>query len=351
MGQMMRDYDLVKTAETGGPAHGLVSPKWYQTPVDRQMMKQLLSRQDARPLRDIVIYYLLMAGAAATAISLMPSWLSVPFWLIYGVLYTSGSDARWHECGHGTAFKTAWLNRFVYHLACFMIMRNPVTWKWSHARHHTDTLLVGRDAEIAVMVPPAALRLVLNLVGIPDSIDSLKRMAGHVMGRLQADEALYVPEHDQRRAFSVARVWLVVYLLTGAAAIGFQSVIPLLVIGGPRLYGAWHFTMTGYLQHGGLRDNVTDHRLNTRTVMMNPFSRFIYLNMNYHIEHHMFPLVPYYNLPRLHKVIKDDLPPPSRSIVSAYREMLPVVWQQLNGKEVFVERILPRPKTDAGLTL
>ena len=31
----------------------------------------------------------------------------------------------------------------VYQIACFMIMRNPVTWRWSHARHHTDTVIVG----------------------------------------------------------------------------------------------------------------------------------------------------------------------------------------------------------------
>ena len=334
----MRNYDLVKTAQTGGPTHGLVTPKWYQSHVDRQVMKQILVRQDARPLRDILTYYLLMIGAAVAAVSLMPSWLSVPFWLIYGVLYTSGSDARWHECGHGTAFKTKRLNQIVYHLACFMIMRNPVTWKWSHARHHTDTLLVGRDAEIAVMVPPAALRLILNFIGVPDTIDSVRRMAGHVRGRLQPDEALYVPEHEQRRAFTVARVWLVIYLAVGTAAVVMHSFIPLLLVGAPRLYGAWHFNMTGYLQHGGLRDNVTDHRINTRTVLMNPFSRFVYLNMNYHIEHHMFPLVPYYNLPRLHEVIKDDLPSPSPSIWSAYREMLPVIWKQLKGQEVFVER-------------
>ena len=52
--------------------------------------------------------------------------------------------------------------------------------------------------------------------------------------------------------------------------------------------------MTGLLQHGGLADNVTDHRLNSRTVYMNPVSRFIYWNMNYHVEHHMFPMVPYH---------------------------------------------------------
>jgi len=91
----------------------------------------------------------------------------------------------------------------------------------------------------------------------------------------------------------------------------------------------------------GLRDNVSDHRLNTRTVLMNPFSRFIYLNMNYHIEHHMFPLVPYYNLPALHQEIKEDLPAPSPSIFAAYTEMLPILWQQLKGREVFVERTIP----------
>ena len=113
----MRNYDLVKTAKNGGPEHGLVSPTWYQTPVDRQMMKKLLLRRDARPLCDMLLYYLVMAFCAGAAIMFMPSWGSIPFWAMYGVLYASGSDARWHECGHGTAFKTSYLNKFFYQLA------------------------------------------------------------------------------------------------------------------------------------------------------------------------------------------------------------------------------------------
>jgi hypothetical protein len=72
--------------------------------------------------------------------------------------------------------------------------------------------------------------------------------------------------------------------------------------------------ITGLLQHGGLADNVIDHRLNSRTVYMNPVSRFIYWNMNYHVEHHMFPMVPYHALPKLHELIKHDLPAPCPSI-------------------------------------
>ena len=83
--------------------------------------------------------------------------------------------------------------------------------------------------------------------------------------------------------------------------------------------------LTGLLQHIGLADNVIDHRLNTRTVYMNPISRFIYWNMNYHVEHHMFPMVPYHALPRLHELIKHDLPEPNPSMWHAYREVWPVL--------------------------
>ena len=43
---------------------------------------------------------------------------------------------------------------------------------------------------------------------------------------------------------------------------------------------------------------------------MNPVFRFIYWNMNYHVEHHMFPMVPYHALPALHAEVADDLPVP-----------------------------------------
>ncbi len=340
----MDDYDLVSIDAKGGPEHGLISPKWYQTPIDRSVMKSLLKRSDLPAMRDAVIYYSIMALSAGVAMWLMPSVWAVPFWLIYGVFYASGADARWHECGHGTAFKTSWMNRLVYQLACFMIIRNPVTWRWSHARHHTDTLLVGRDAEIAVMRPPHAMRLFLNIFGIPDIVDGFRRMGGHIFGQIGADEALYTPAHEQYKIFRIARIWAVIYVGTIASALYYQSFIPLLLIGGPRLYGSWHFIMTGYLQHAGLQENVTDHRLNTRTVLMNPLSRFLYLNMNYHIEHHMFPMVPYYHLPALHRVIGHDLPPPSPSIWQAYSEVLPVLWRQLKGDDVWIVRPLKSGK-------
>jgi len=80
----------------------------------------------------------------------------------------------------------------------------------------------------------------------------------------------------------------------------------------PSFYGAWLLWFFAITQHAGLREDVLDHRMSTRTVYINPVFRFLYLNMNYHVEHHMFPAVPYYNLPALHEEIKAYLPPRRR---------------------------------------
>jgi hypothetical protein len=47
-----------------------------------------------------------------------------------------------------------------------------------------------------------------------------------------------------------------------------NSVVALLLIGTPRLYGTWQMSIAGALQHLGMAKNLTDHRLNTRTAMM-----------------------------------------------------------------------------------
>ena len=79
---------------------------------------------------------------------------------------------------------------------------------------------------------------------------------------------------------------------------------------------------------------------------MNRVNRYLYWNMNYHLEHHMFPLVPYYNLPALHAVIKDDCPPPYGGILEAYREIVPAVLRQRKDPAYYVQRKLPSPAAD-----
>ncbi|MDX8519256.1 fatty acid desaturase family protein [Mesorhizobium dulcispinae] len=336
-----RDYSLVGDSTRKAIETGLASAEWYHTDVARKSMKELMQRSDGPAIRDTIIWIAAILGSAAGIVWFWGTWWVVPFLFVYGVLYGSSSDSRWHECGHGTAFRTRWMNDVVYHIASFMLMRNPVQWRWSHARHHTDTIIVGRDAEIAVMRPPDLIKAALAFTGILDFRYSLPTLVRQAFGKLSDDEKSYIPEMEQHKAVIAARWHMVVYAATIAVAIALKSWIPLVLIGVPRLYGTWHMVMTGLLQHIGLADNVTDHRLNTRTVYMNPISRFIYWNMNYHVEHHMFPMVPYHALPKLHELIKHDLPEPNPSMWHAYREVWPVLLRQLKYEDYYLKRELP----------
>jgi len=336
-----RDYSLTGQDTINVRESGLANADWYRTEVPRKVMRELMQRRDGPALRDTGLWFLLLVLSSWGGIALWGSWAAVPFWLVYGVLYGSACDSRWHECGHGTAFRTQWMNDVVYQIASFMVARNPVSWRWSHARHHTDTIIVGRDPEIACKRPPNLPRLLLAYAGILEMLDSIRTLARNAMGKISLDEQDYIPENERPKAILAAQVHMSIYAATLIAAIASQSWIPVMLIGLPRIYGCWHMVMTGLIQHCGLAENVTDHRLNSRTVMMNPISRWLYWNMNYHIEHHMFPMVPYHALPRLHEIIRHDLPAPNTSIWNAYREALPAVLRQARNPDYAFRKTLP----------
>lgn len=338
---MPRDYSLRGEETQQAEANGLANPPWFRPKIDPADIRRLMVKDDARAMRDTVLWLGLMVLFAGIGITLWPSWWSAPFWLAYGVLYGSASDSRWHECGHRTAFQTPWMNEVVYQIASFMLMRNPVVWRASHVRHHTDTIIVGRDPEIVAMRPPDLMRLILNTFGLIDLWVLGRRMLLHASGQIHPEEAPYLREQDHPAVIRVARIWLAIYAAVIVTSLAMGSILPLMVIGLPRLYGAWHHIMTGVLQHLGLAENVTDHRLNTRTVLMNPVTRFIYLNMNYHVEHHMFTMVPYYRLPELHELIRHELPPPEPSIFAAFRRLIPVLLRQLRYEDAVIVPDLP----------
>ncbi len=55
----------------------------------------------------------------------------------------------------------------------------------------------------------------------------------------------------------------------------------------------------------------------------------------------MFPMVPYYALPELHELIKDDLPPPNTSIWDGYKEMMGSVMKQRIDPKYAIRKTLP----------
>jgi len=336
------DYSLIGPCSDRAAAAGLVAAEWYHTDVPRTRIKELMRRHDAPAIRDTALWFALLAGTAFGGFWFRGSWLCVPFFACYAVLYGSVSDSRWHESGHGTAFRTSWLNDALYQVASFMNVKEPTYWRWSHARHHTDTIIVGRDREIAAMRPPNVRRLALNILGLADIGSTAVSVARHAGGRLTAEEQTFIPESEQWGVRREARAWVAVYLAVAGLAIGLGSWLPIVYAFLPLVGGRWLAHVFGISQHAGLAENVLDHRLNSRTILMNPVFRFLYWNMNFHVEHHMFPMVPYHALPRLHEELRHDMPAPCTSLVAAYREILPALRRQLRDPSHHIHRELPR---------
>jgi fatty acid desaturase len=323
-----RDYSLTGPENLRAVQRGLAGADWYRSPVEREQLLSLMQRRDSPAARDTLVWLVLLVGSGWWLAATWLSWWTIPAAFVYGTLYGSASDARWHECGHRTAFRTKWINDVVYNVASFMDVREPVSWRWSHHRHHADTIVVGRDPEIAYQRPVRFWKIGADMFGILSTWAEFRKYMANVAGRLTADEADYVPPREADRAIFWGRVHVAIWILVIAWSVVSASLLPLMLVGLPSLYGRWLLVVFGTTQHAGLAEDVLDHRLNTRSVHMNPVLRFLYLNMNYHLEHHMFPSVPYHNLPRLHALVASDLPSPYRGLLHAYRDIVPALWRQ-----------------------
>lgn len=338
------DYSL-----TGENAHlaierGLAEADWYQCPVPRATMRKFLERRDGPAIRDTILWFSLLGLTAWGTIALWGTWWVILPYMIYAVLYATASDSRWHEAGHGTAFRTDWMNNALYEIASFMVMRESVVWRWSHTRHHSDTVIVGRDPEIQIPRPPDIPAQLMSFFAIGVYRGYIKSIFLHASGKISEAERTFVPETEFPKIIRNARIIVAIYLATVLSAVVLHSWIPVFLIIVPHFFGTWLMIIQNTPQHAGLAENVLDHRLNCRTVYMNPISRFIYWNMNYHLEHHMFPLVPFHSLAKLHQIIKDDCPPPYPGLLAAWREIIPATLRQVKDPAWHVKRKLPEPK-------
>ena len=273
------DYSLVGEEASRAIERGLAEADWYQSQVPRATLRKLLERRDGPAIRATLVLLLILLGTGWATVALWGTWWVVLPYFVYATFYGTSSDSRWHECGHGTAFKTDWMNRVVYEVASFMVMRESVVWRWSHTRHHSDTIIVGRDPEIQVPRPPDLLAHMLSLANVGGYRSFFPKLLLHSTGGISEQEKTFIPASDFPKVYRNARIYLAIYLVVIASAVVMRSWLPVFLFVLPQFFGTWLMIIQNTPQHAGLAENVLDHRLNCRTVYMNPLSRFIYWNM------------------------------------------------------------------------
>ncbi len=263
---------------------------------------------------------------------------NLPLIVFLGLLYVHG--ACWafllngfHELCHKTVFKTKAFNTLFLDVVSFLSWYNPVLFWASHQEHHKYTLHPPDDLEVVL---PAALTVQDFLkVAVVNPWDFLTRLKGYVrlsLGKLEGEweNALFPPTAvaERRALFRWARLHLLGHAVIVAVSLYFGLwLVPVLITLAP-FYGGGLQWLCNNAQHTGLMDRVSDYRLCCRTVLLNPFLRFLYWNMNYHTEHHMYAAVPCYNLGKLHEQIAADLPHCPSGLVETWRGIIAILRRQ-----------------------
>jgi fatty acid desaturase len=334
---------------------------WYRCQVDPKVMSELMQCSDAQGFRQALGHlglWLATGGLAYAAFRNVHTtnwWWSVP--LLYLAVLGHGTVGSFlggtacHELSHKTPFKTKSINEFFLKVFAFFGWWDQVWFRPSHIRHHQVTVYHDYDGEVLL---PQRLsfkdwRFWLSLFGWnPRSTwNTLKTYYRRATGKLDNPWFEFVLPEENARLRRQHRHWaqftLIGHALLAAVfiATGHWFLIFLFTIGSH--YGGWLGYLCGMPQHYGMSPDVPDHRLSCRTYTCSWLPAFLYWNMQYHVEHHMFPAVPFFNLPKLRKAIEHDLPPAPHGLRATWKAMLEIHQQQQSNPNYAFVPALPPP--------
>ena len=322
-----------------------ISNEWFRANIDRKKLKELSRRSDYEGWKHIIIFTITLLTLGTISVYLWGTIWFIPVYLSY-CMFWGGADAIWHECGHRTAFKTRKLNNFFYIIASFMNNFEPVRWRSSHSLHHSYTASVDpHDFEVdeSIFSKPTLFSFLIRFIPGYYFLILHKSLhleiIQHALGYNTRVMKECIPEEKKIDCIRSSRIFVTLWLIIILFSFIFNSILPVLLFLLPKFF-IFMNVVWGLTQHMGLKESTKDHRESTRSVRLNPIFSFIYWKMEYHIEHHMFPMVPSHNLPKLHEEIKYQLPKP-QSLFEAYKEIIPAVIKKSKNPDYYIPVKIP----------
>jgi fatty acid desaturase len=201
-----------------------------------------------------------------------------------------------HEGHHNLLFDNRRLNHSANIALCVPLLHSPTAYRVLHELHHRFLGGAGDPDEYRNYSDSPRVRWALQWV------------------RLTMGTLVYMPlipivawrragVQDRRRIAleyaGMAAVWIAVFATFPIGVLLQVWLLPGILVG---YISAVRALAQHALTHGD------DPLLASRSVQSNPVVSFLLLNENYHLEHHLFPEIPSYNLPRLRALIAPRLP-------------------------------------------
>jgi fatty acid desaturase len=324
---------------------------WYRCRIEHAKLRELSKRSDLQGGFQAGGHLALFAVTGALAYLFWSQQLWLGFVL---ALFAHGTVASFfvgvapHELGHGTVFRTKWLNKFFMYLFSLLSWWDPFDYASSHTYHHRYTLHPEGDRENLLPLEPSIkstfmLQLfTVNLLtqrgrtfgkgGLISTLIVTIQGAFGIVGspEIPINEWIRALHADQPEEYRKSIRWSRILLLFHGSVLLISIitgvwVLPLIFTVAPFIAN-WAAYFVGLTQHCGLREDTTDFRKCVRSVRVPALWEFLYWRMNWHTEHHMYAGVPCYNLKKLYHEIADDMPEP-RTLLGAWREMRET-WQR-----------------------
>jgi fatty acid desaturase len=332
---------------------------WYRTPIDKEKLRELTRKSDWKGLAHAGGFLTIYVGSLVlnTWLFLEQAWIPLIIGCYIHSVFASfmGIEAAVHELSHGTVFESKWLNSLFYRLFAFLTWNSFVHFKESHTKHHLSTYYRNLDRE--QQSDPISVRWYDVLSWFTFDYKKFRKHVwtniNHALGNTDVDFFFWCPllpkeSIKTRKLVGWARTMIIGHLLLIVLFIWLELWVLIYLVTFGTFFATFLSHATGIMQHAGQPGNVPDWRLNSHVVKLGPVMSFLYWQMHYHTDHHMYASVPFYNLPRLHREIEWDLQKPFPGLISGLHHVASVRKMQENDPEYryipeFPESATPPP--------
>ncbi|HEU4843934.1 MAG TPA: fatty acid desaturase family protein [Burkholderiaceae bacterium] len=280
----------------------------------------LTARSDLMGWRAVLFTW----GVIALCFVVLARWPHPLTWLLV-ILVLGGRQLSlailMHDASHSTLFRSRRLNELVGDYACgSAIGVHLQRYRRHHLQHHARTGTADdTDRSLAAPFPTTPASLARKLLRDVAGISGLKRELGLLLmnaGVLRwtvASDVVRLPQEGRTwrdRAADLARngwqYFLFQALLLGTLAASGHAWLYLAWLGAYFSTYSLYLRIRSMAEHG-CTEHSTDMLRNTRTTRAGLLARATVapLRVNFHIEHHLMPAVPYFRLPACHRLLRE----------------------------------------------